>query len=505
MKKLWILSVISVLVMMFSSCGLNFDLRESDGTIVQPPTEESKLANESSSSHSEPLEYTNRPDESKAESGDESAEPESLAAVLDLPAVEEAALDVKPFDIVSYYNTPVSFLVFEGTVSFGGDTQVFTFTAGETGVYYFGFNVTGDLSFDIEIVDSMGCKVIFSAGLGGGEGVVCGLEKGETYEVIVTGCEGLGDYTLTIGQQKPEVDVTGVNYIADSVEFENQENYYVYTPAVSGTYRFYLSDIKSECRFSVYLYDSAGNLLQCITDVSGGDGINESLAAEETYRIGVVGYYGCGAYSLKIGAQKPTTELNAYVHISDNLEFAGQVNNYSLTTSVAGKYRFEVISDDKEIKPMFFVYDDGGNCIARGSDLPAGEGINAELEADSVYTFSVVENGKTGFYQFVVIAPAPAVDISDYGVVNNYIIYNGQYHTYTFTASESRDYCFGLANTNSGFSVDAEIFDNSGYSIQSKFGMTEGDSITVGLAAGETYTVMVAYCSGGSSYSLHVD
>ena len=311
--------------------------------------------------------------------------------------------------------------------------------------------------------------------------------------------------SIYLGEQKNEVNVTGINYIADSIESVGQENCYLYTPAVSGTHRFHLADIKHEGRFSVYLYDSEGCLLQCINDVSGGDGINEVLTAGQTYRIIVAGYSGNGAYTLKIGAQKPTTEISAYVTVSENLEFAGQVNNYSFTTSVAGKYRFEVISDDTEIMPLFYLYDNAGNCIASGSDLPAGGGFSAWLEADSVYTFSVVENGKTGFYQFAMVAPLEALDISGYGEVINFMRYTEQYHTYTFTASESRDYCFGLGNANSGFSVDAEIVDESGYILASVLGMTEGECITVALSAGETYTLTVAQSNGVSQYSLFVD
>ena len=417
MKKLWIFTLVTVLVMVFSSCGLGGlpENVDTDGGLnledTQPDYEVSTLPSETFANTDETEESETEVSETELPLTDETAESEPEERVLQVPAIRENALMVPSLEIVSLY----------------------------------------------------------------------------------------------LGQQNPEVDVTGNNYIADCIEYEGQENCYLYTPDVSGTHRFYLADIKHDGRFAVYLYDSAGGLLQSITDVSGGDGINEILEAGQTYRIIVAQYSGSGAYTLMIGAQKPTTEIPFYAHVTEELEFSGQVNNYSFTTTVEGKYRFEVISDDQGIMPLFFVYDDTGNCVAYGFDLPAGGGFSVWLEADSVYTFSVVENGMTGLYQFIVIAPLETLDISEYSVVNNSLFYTEQYHTYEFTASESREYCFGLANTYGGFSVDAEIVDESGFSLACELGMTEGDSITVSLLEGETYTITVAWSGGVSGYSLLVD
>lgn len=86
------------------------------------------------------------------------------------------------------------------------------------------------------------------------------MQAGETYQVQVKQYTGLDSYTLSIGHQKETVDVTGYTVVKDSIEFKDQRNVYLFTPSITGRYRFEISDLTkgSDHEVNLLVYNSGG-------------------------------------------------------------------------------------------------------------------------------------------------------------------------------------------------------------------------------------------------------
>ncbi len=532
MKKFWLLSLVLALVMLFSSCGIIFDAIEGAGGnddeqektwySRSEETEEEIDAEEVDAEDKGSVDVSVDDSSVPVYSEDDSAgtvpvesvpfetetEPvettEAPIACLEVPPIAESLIAVEPFAKIESYSVSVDFIVETGNISGKGSSQSFSFVAPQTGVYHCWVDMMSGLDVTMEVYDSKNVRVKYDSNLSGGDGLTCDLVKDESYTVTVKYYNGTGDYTLTIGQQKADVDITGTTYIADAIEFNNQENYYLFTPAVSGNHRFYLSDINSDCKVSIYIYDSQGYRLQYDTNESRGEGINEVLTAGETYRIGVVEYSGFGGYALNVGIQKPTVSLEGYNTVTDSIQFANQENYYSFTPVISGVHRFEITKIDSGNSVSLYAYDDEGYRLTYDTSVRVGEGLSLELEAGKNYTLAVEEYEGFVPYTFIVASPKETNDITGIDTVYDSIQFTDQENSYLFTPSVSGEYTFEVMNTQSGFSVSVYIYDNAGYRLKYSSGMDAGDYIYETLTAGVQYTVVVCEYSGFGDYALAI-
>lgn len=504
MKKFSLLAFLLVFVMMFSSCGLIFDALTDGGNgspvdTYQPeytvPTSEIPVYTQGT----EPTE------EIPVFSDPDYDETEPTVNVLDLPGITENPVTVEPYEEIPAYSVPVNFLVYEGNISGSNAAQSCTFVAPETGVYYCGFDMMSGFTLEVEVLDSKNNRVVYDSHVSGGYGVTCDLVKDETYKVLVSYDNGTGDYTLSIGQQKATVDITGATYIADAIEFNNQENYYLYTPELSGTYYVYISEINSDCVVSLYVFDAQGYTVTYDSHVSRGYGLTVDLEAGQTYKFAAVEYEGMGGYTLSVGPQKPTVDISGYTHVADSIQFNNQVNYYVFCAPVTGIYRIELAKINSGNSVAFEVCDAQGYRVMSDSSVYGGNGISVDVTGGSYYTLSVTENEGYVPYTIFMGAPEEAVDITGYSVVNHSVEFNYQENRYTFTAPETKEYAFGIANAYSGFAVGLYVYDSAGYQKAYDSSVYNGDRIIADLVSGETYTVCVSQDSEFGAYSLTVE
>jgi len=113
------------------------------------------------------------------------------------------------------------------------------------------------------------------------------LEAGEQYQLIVKQCTDIGNYILNIDYQKETVDISDYTVVKDSIEYEDQENRYEFSPSQSGEYTFAFSDISGSTSLRYAIYDHLES------KISGGYVKNNKdfsfdLSSSERYVIAIV-------------------------------------------------------------------------------------------------------------------------------------------------------------------------------------------------------------------------
>lgn len=425
---------------------------------------------------------------------------------ISLPAVELSSLSVPAYEEIEAFSVPVEFLTFRGSVTGPGYLAEYSFVAPESGVYAVeGTDMFSDLKLTVEIVDAKNMRVVYASGLGGGNTLCADLEKGGKYTVEVSYKTGAGAYTLMVGQQKAAVDLTGATFIEDSIEFNNQENYYYYTPSVSGTYSFSFPRINSENKVSIYVFDSLNYRLKYVSQCSRDGVLSIELEANETYKIAVVEHTGRGEYTLSVGVQKETAYVEGYSIVCDSIQFANQINNYSFTATVSGAHRIEVENIDSGNSISFFLYDSEGYRLKYITDRDAGGGMAVELEAGETYTLAVEECRGFVPYSFFILGPKEAVDVTGFDLISDSFSFDGQENAYVYTPAISGDHRISVASAQSGLSVGVSVYDALGYRLAVNSSMDQNEGVTVSLTGGEEYTIKAVYSNSCGAYTLSLE
>lgn len=437
---------------------------------------------------------------------DESDEPVNpVSKTLTIPTIKTVSLTVDPYREVETEAVNVDFLYYSGNISSNQQEDYYTFTAPVSGTYRFELkDMHSSHKVSVYLYDSNDDRLSYISGKNNGHGITHLLNGGETYKVKVSAYDGTGKYTLLIGQQKAPVDLTGYTSIADSIEFNGQTNYYTYTPAVSGEYRLYISQINSGTKVSIFIYDDEGYRLTYDSHVSRNEGLNVTLTAGMQYSITVEEYEGYGEYTFCIGPQKETVDITGYTVVNDSMQFKNQWNYYTFTPDIDGTYRFEVAQIDSGNNLNFYLYDSQGYQVSYRSNLRNGEGITETLEAGECYTFAVKYAEGLVPYQFTVGCQKPMQDISKYHAVSDSIQYKSQMNTYSFTAPKTGTYTFRMSGIENGFEVSLQVCDSAMYPIRRTGNMEEGDCMTLDLTEGATYYIHVEYCNGYNTYTLNI-
>lgn len=135
-----------------------------------------------------------------------------------------------------------------------------------------------------------------------GEGVtLTGLKAGETYTVHVDQREGLGGYTLLIGQQKETVTCETGTVIADSVEYTDQRNVYMVTVREDGNLTATLQEMTADNVVVIRIYN---RLMEEVCKdgyaVNGDSCVLQGVKAGEEYQVQVLHHTGFCGYQLQI-------------------------------------------------------------------------------------------------------------------------------------------------------------------------------------------------------------
>lgn len=180
----------------------------------------------------------------------------------------------------------------------------YSFTAKISGTYRFEFSDVPDgTDFRLEIYNSGWEKIKSDYDLDDGDGLTVSLVEGESYYLRVQQYRNLGSYILNIGAKKPIINISKTPIVSDTIQYTNQENDYLFSTEVNGTFRFEFSDVPDGTDLRLEIYNSGWEKIKSDYDLDNGDGLTVSLSSKKEYFIRVSYYRGYGNYLLYIGLQ----------------------------------------------------------------------------------------------------------------------------------------------------------------------------------------------------------
>ena len=135
-----------------------------------------------------------------------------------------------------------------------------------------------------------------------GEGItVYGLKAGDVYTIQIRHRTGLSKYTMTIGQQKETIDISGKTIIHDSVQFTNQRNVYMLTANNNGEIGITISDMNNNLEVELIVFNNLGEVVDSNNYCKNGGGVRISNTSTGTiYEVQVRQKNGKGTYTMLI-------------------------------------------------------------------------------------------------------------------------------------------------------------------------------------------------------------
>ena len=296
------------------------------------------------------------------------------------------------------------------------------------------------------------------------------------------------------------LDKIDIQQISDKITEEKESKKYEFTTGEAGTYRLEFSDVPQNVWFKLYLYNAS---MEQLSYESGdnGDGITADLEAGTKYYFVVEQGYNTGSYTLNIGPQKPTIDISTYTSVDDSIQFTNQRNIYFFTSTEAGTYRFELSDVPQNIWFKLYLYNASMEQLSYESG-DNGDGITADLDANTEYYFVVEQGYNTGSYTLNIGSQRPAIDISTYKSVDDSTQFTNQRNIYSFTSSVAGSYRFELSNISQDAWFKFYLYNSSMEQLEYGSG-DNGDGITADLDANKKYYFVVEQGGNIGSYTLN--
>lgn len=300
----------------------------------------------------------------------------------------------------------VEFLRYNGTIYSIGQEDSYSFVAPFDGVYR--VDLTGMIygtSVNLYLYDELGYTIrtntycINDTGLTGFE-----LKAGKTYYVKVKQDEGTPSYQLSIGMQKATVDLTGFTEYNDSIEYIDQCNRYTFSAPCDGLYRFDMTGIKNETDFNFYVIDSLGKPIKTDTYCYNGHGITvNDLKQGEQYEIQVVQDDGFSSYTLSIGYQMNTVDIDGYSSVRDSVYYTDQRNVYSLNIAKRGGTGIRISGLAADTWVEIYVLNDLGETVVSDTYFTNGDSVMInDADVGDHYEIQIYQDSGMSEYELII-------------------------------------------------------------------------------------------------------
>ena len=282
-------------------------------------------------------------------------------------------------------------------------------------------------------------------------------------------------------------DITAETSITGRITYEGQEDKYLYTASVSGTYHF-STDLSAGGSVKVSIDGKNGNNIDYDYDK-----LTINLEAGKTYIL-CIGYRnGVCDYTVNIGVPNEIKDITGKTSVSGNITYKNQEDRYLYTASVSGTYHFSTdLSAGGSVKVS--IDGENGNNIDYDYDK-----LTIDLEAGKTYVLCIGYRNGTCDYTVNIGVPNEIKDITGKTSVSGNITYKNQEDKYLYTASVSGTYHF-LTDLSAGGSVKVSIDGENGNNIDYDY-----DKLTIDLEAGKTYVLCIGYRNSFCSYDLFIE
>lgn len=294
------------------------------------------------------------------------------------------------------------------------------------------------------------------------------------------------------------VGETKTIYEEDTVVFtgnlasDDARDVYSYTAPRDGRYGFEVLNISANDSVRLMVFDPSGERL--LDNWSGSGYVN--MKAGETYEIRVCQDDGYPTYTLNLYVQKPTVDLSTITTVYDQIAFEDQKNVYTFTAPITGRYHFELSEYMNGVGFRMMMWDKLENSVMDSW----GESATVDLEAGETYDFQIRQDEDFGSYILSIGFQKETIDITGVTVVYDSIEYTDQRNVYTFTAPATGRYHFELSEYKSGVGFRMLMWDRLDNNIMDSW----GESASVDLDAGETYSFQIRQDEGFHSYKLSI-
>lgn len=176
----------------------------------------------------------------------------------------------------------------------------FGLNPGLDGTYYIQ-TVDSDQQLVVRLYDDTGfCTASYISEMNG-DGIAVEMEAGQMYSLKVERrFADTGDFHIRWWLQKGTEDITNYGAVSDAVEFNRQENFYLFRCSASKEYRFLFTEVAENMTMTVHIYDSNWNRVTSAVDVGQGFGTSAELQHGQNYYIKVSAYSGSGDYTMTV-------------------------------------------------------------------------------------------------------------------------------------------------------------------------------------------------------------
>lgn len=277
-----------------------------------------------------------------------------------------------------------------------------------------------------------------------------------------------------------------------SLASDDAQDIYSYTAPRDGRYGFEVLNISANDSVRLMVFDPSGEKL--LDNWSGSGYVN--MKTGETYEIRVCQDDGYPTYTLNLYVQKPTVDLSTTTTVYDQIAFEDQKNVYTFTAPVTGRYHFELSEYMNGVGFRMMMWDKLENSVMDSW----GESATVDLEAGETYDFQIRQDEDFGSYILSIGFQKETIDITGITVVYDSIEYTDQRNVYTFTAPVTGRYHFELSEYKSGVGFRMLMWDRLDNNIMDSW----GESASVDLDAGETYSFQIRQDEGFHSYKLSI-
>ncbi len=419
---------------------------------------------------------------------------------------ENSTVTIAPIEQKPFANNAAEIITYNGEIKKTSQKDKYKFTAAIDGLLSIKLSEVYDsVYFDVYVYNHLNEEIDSRTWMNNNEYFAVSVVEGEEYTIQINGNSGVSSYILTLGVQKPSIDISEYNVITDKIEFEKQSIDYTFTPTTNGTYNFAFSEMMADCYVSFAVYNHLGEEIK-------GDGYihNESHSVELTagtfYTIRVQHNSGLCDYILSIGTQKPTTDISGSKLVKDTFDFDGQINYYTLTPKESRNHAFIIgdMADNSVVK--LYIYNSLGETIQSNTYCYNSYGFNVDLESNKTYTIAVVQYYNRSDYSLNVIGGAESITLnSNNGYIDNFVA-NDQENIYTFTATESGKHIFAISDTTmDGAYFDLYIYNSDEDCVNYDTYMNANEYLAVeDIKKGDTFTIKVIERNAIGDYTISV-
>ena len=227
------------------------------------------------------------------------------------------------------------------------------------------------------------------------------------------------------------------------------------------------------------------------------------------------------------------TDVDAY---GDTFEGMSQINTYTITPSVTGRYRLALSGADTGVQALLNVYDARNNSVdllsldmsnkenklnyknfdgTFSNILSSDTDFYVELNAGKTYQIRLEQGGSAlGEYTLEVGKPNASLDISGASLVKDAFSFRGETSAYSYTAPSDGTYALTVDGMEASSQIRLSMVTDDGSSVlvnthtydlsDPSVLLTSGQTVAANLIAGHTYTILASQCKGNDAFELGI-